>query len=254
MGKTQYTNIDNIAPHPGDIAVLSNENASAVVGLANSNSLVILGTWIDSPNPGFVGTVENDNVYVNCEVLPSLGDRLYLSAANKGQVTNTAPPNAYFVGSVLQIGQQIGAYYQIQTIFNKYGSPLATAVSPGTVPNYPILPADAPALSTKTHAPRTQSANADTPTLTDEDGVVWMTYAGASTVTLPQDSDLAFTVGRAVAYKCANAAGKITFAAGAGATLVVSRVGCASLIPQNPWGTAYKSAANTWELIGPFVG
>jgi hypothetical protein len=134
MGKIQYTNIDNIAPHPGDIAVLSNENASAVVGLANSNSLVILGTWIDSPNPGFVGTVENDNVYVNCEVLPSLGDRLYLSAANKGQVTNTAPPNAYFVGSVLQIGQQIGAYYQIQTIFNKYGSPLATAVSPGTMP------------------------------------------------------------------------------------------------------------------------
>jgi hypothetical protein len=81
-----------------------------------------------------------------------------------------------------------------------------------------------------------------------------MTYAGASTVTLPQDSSLAFVVGRSVVYKCANSAGKITFAAGTGATLVVARTGCASIIPQNPWGLAYKSAANTWELIGPFVG
>jgi hypothetical protein len=81
-----------------------------------------------------------------------------------------------------------------------------------------------------------------------------MTYAGASTVTLPQDSDLAYAVGRATAFKCANAAGKITFAAGTGATLVVARSGCASLIPQNPWGTVYKLSANTWELIGPFVG
>ena len=144
--------------------------------------------------------------------------------------------------------------FPLPSVIDPSQLPPATSVSPGSVPHYPILPADAPALSTKTHAPRTQSANADTPALTDEDGVVWMTYAGASTVTLPQDSDLAFTVGRAVAYKCANAAGKIAFAAGAGATLVVARVGCASLIPQNPWGTAYKSAANTWELIGPFVG
>ena len=81
-----------------------------------------------------------------------------------------------------------------------------------------------------------------------------MTYAGASTVTLPQDSDLNFSIGKEIPFKCANAAGKITFAAGSGATMNVARAGCASLIPQNPWGVAYKSAANTWELIGPFVG
>ena len=137
MAKLQYTNTDTAIPYPGDIAVLSTENASAIIGLANSNSLVILGTWIDNPNPGFVGTVEDDVVYVNCEVLPNLGDKLYLSAANKGKVTNIAPANAYFIGSVLQVGQQIGSYYQIKTVFNKYGSPLATPSSPGAAPHWP---------------------------------------------------------------------------------------------------------------------
>ena len=103
-------------------------------------------------------------------------------------------------------------------------------------------------------APSTQSGNTYTPALADQDRPVQMTYAGASAVTLPQDSDLAFPVGGSIPFKCANAAGKITFAAGAGAFMTVARVGCASLIPQNPWGTVYKSAANTWELIGPFVG
>ena len=103
-------------------------------------------------------------------------------------------------------------------------------------------------------APSTQSGNTYTPVLADQDRPVQMTYAGASAVTLPQDSDLAFPVGGVIPFKCANAAGKITFAAGSGATMTVARVGCASLIPQNPWGVIYKSAANTWELIGPFVG
>jgi len=102
--------------------------------------------------------------------------------------------------------------------------------------------------------PSTVNTNTYTPVLTDAFLPKWMTYAGASAVTLPQDSDLAFPIGSSISFKCANAAGKITFAAGSGATLVVARTGCASLIPQNPWGEVYKSAANTWELIGPFVG
>jgi hypothetical protein len=98
------------------------------------------------------------------------------------------------------------------------------------------------------------SNNTYTPVLADAFLVKAMTYAGASTVTLPQDSDLAFPVGSSITFKCANASGKVTFAAGTGATMTVARTGCASLIPQNPWGEVYKYAANTWELIGPFVG
>jgi hypothetical protein len=103
-------------------------------------------------------------------------------------------------------------------------------------------------------APSVVSTNTYTPVLTDAFLVKAMTYAGAVAVTLPQDSDLAFPVGSSITFKCANAAGKVTFAAGTGATMVVARAGCASLIPQNAWGEVYKYAANTWELIGPFVG
>jgi hypothetical protein len=103
-------------------------------------------------------------------------------------------------------------------------------------------------------APSVVSTNTYTPVLTDAFLVKAMTYAGAVAVTLPQDSDLAFPVGSSITFKCANANGKVTFAAGTGATMTVARAGCASLIPQNAWGEVYKYAANTWELIGPFVG
>ncbi len=103
-------------------------------------------------------------------------------------------------------------------------------------------------------APSVVSTNTYTPVLTDAFLVKAMTYAGPVAVTLPQDSDLDLPVGSSITFKCANAAGKVTFAAGTGATMTVARAGCASLIPQNAWGRVYKYAANTWELIGPFVG
>lgn len=103
-----------------------------------------------------------------------------------------------------------------------------------------------------TLAPANQTINAQTgttytPVLTDASKIVTLSNASAITVTLPQDSDVAFPTGSRIDF-IGIGAGLVTFAAGTGATLN----GTPSLVSRAQWSgvTAVKRAANTWVILG----
>lgn len=92
-----------------------------------------------------------------------------------------------------------------------------------------------------------QTGTTYTPALTDIGKLVTLSNTSPITVTLPQDSDVAFPVGSRVDFAGINT-GLVTFAAGSGATANATP----SLVTRARWSaaTAVKYAANTWLVVG----
>lgn len=88
-----------------------------------------------------------------------------------------------------------------------------------------------------------QTGTTYTPALTDQGDLVTLSNAAAITVTLPQDSAVAFPVGTWITF-VGIGAGAVTFAAGTGATVN----GLTLTAPQWSVVTAVKRAANTWVV------
>lgn len=92
-----------------------------------------------------------------------------------------------------------------------------------------------------------QTGTTYTPALTDVGALVTLSNTSAITVTLPQDSSVAFPVGSRVDFAGINT-GLVTFAAGSGATVNSTP----SLVTRARYSTvtAVKYAANTWLVVG----
>ena len=88
------------------------------------------------------------------------------------------------------------------------------------------------------------------PVLTDGGRVVTRSRATAQTLTLPQDSAVAFPVGTQIAV-IQTGAGALTFQAGAGATMNKSATYASGVAAgQYARVVATKVAANTWNVSG----
>jgi hypothetical protein len=94
----------------------------------------------------------------------------------------------------------------------------------------------------------TDSTTTRTPGLTDASAYILCTHGTGITVTLPQDSDVAFPVGTTIYFE-RNGAGTLTFAAGAGAT-VNSKDGTLTCGDRYTTVASVKIAADIWTLIG----
>jgi len=94
----------------------------------------------------------------------------------------------------------------------------------------------------------TDSSTTRTPGLTDASAYILTTHGTGITVTLPQDSDVAFPVGTVIYFE-RNGSGTLTFAAGAGAT-VNSKGGTLTCGDRYTTVAAVKIAADIWTLIG----
>jgi|TARA_R110001599_G_scaffold112454_8_gene277165 hypothetical protein len=94
----------------------------------------------------------------------------------------------------------------------------------------------------------TDSGTTRTPGLTDASAYILCTHGSGMTVTLPQDSAVAFPVGTNIIFE-RNGAGTLTFAAGSGAT-VRSKGGTLTCADQYTTVAAVKQAANTWTIFG----
>ncbi|WP_353809172.1 hypothetical protein [Agromyces sp. SYSU T00194] len=92
-----------------------------------------------------------------------------------------------------------------------------------------------------------QTGTTYTPVLSDRGKLVTLSNAGAITVTLPQDSSLAFPVGGRIDFAVLDT-GMATFSAGTGAT--VNGTPSAVTRAQYSAVTAIKIAANTWLIVG----
>ena len=95
-----------------------------------------------------------------------------------------------------------------------------------------------------------QTGTTYTPVLSDEGKLVTLTNAAAITVTLPQDSDLAFPIGARTDYVVLGE-GMVTFVAGTGATIKVADTAVSR--KTNSSMTAVKIAADTWLVVGDLV-
>jgi hypothetical protein len=84
--------------------------------------------------------------------------------------------------------------------------------------------------------------------LTDVGKTVLRTRATAQTVTLPQDSAVAFPIGSTIAI-IATGAGALTMQAGAGATMQ-KRAGPGAVATKDGRVVCTKVAANTWNVAG----
>ncbi len=94
----------------------------------------------------------------------------------------------------------------------------------------------------------TDSTTTRTPALTDAGAYILTTHGTGITVTLPQDSAVAFPVGTTIYFE-RNGAGTLTFAAGTGAT-VNSKDATLTCGDRYTTVAAVKIAADTWTLIG----
>jgi hypothetical protein len=94
----------------------------------------------------------------------------------------------------------------------------------------------------------TDSTTTRTPSLTDAGAYILTTHGTGITVTLPQDSDVAFPVGTTIYFE-RNGAGTLTFAAGTGAT-VNSKDATLTCGDRYTTVASVKIAADTWTLIG----
>jgi hypothetical protein len=94
----------------------------------------------------------------------------------------------------------------------------------------------------------TDSTTTRTPGLTDAGAYILTTHGTGITVTLPQDSDVAFPVGTTIYFE-RNGAGTLTFAAGTGAT-VNSKDATLTCGDRYTTVASVKIAADTWTLIG----
>lgn len=98
-----------------------------------------------------------------------------------------------------------------------------------------------------TQAINAQTGTTYTPLVTDENKLVTLSNTSAITVTLPQDSDLTFAVGKRIDFLVINT-GMATFQAGSGATVQATP----SAVTRARWSavTALKLSSNTWVVIG----
>ena len=94
----------------------------------------------------------------------------------------------------------------------------------------------------------TDSGTTRTPALTDASAYILCTHGTGMTVTLPQDSAVAFPTGSHIIFE-RNGAGTLTFAAGTGAT-VNSKGGTLTCADRYTTIACVKIAANTWTIIG----
>jgi phage baseplate assembly protein gpV len=94
----------------------------------------------------------------------------------------------------------------------------------------------------------TDSGTTRTPALTDAGAYILCTHGSGMTITLPQDSAVAFPIGSHIIFE-RNGAGTLTFAAGTGAT-VRSKGGTLTCADQYTTIAAVKQAANTWTIFG----
>ncbi len=94
----------------------------------------------------------------------------------------------------------------------------------------------------------TDSGTTRTPALTDASAYILCTHGTGMTVTLPQDSAVAFPTGSQIVFE-RNGAGTLTFAAGTGAT-VNSKGGTLTCADRYTTVAAVKIAADTWTIFG----
>ncbi len=94
----------------------------------------------------------------------------------------------------------------------------------------------------------TDSTTTRTPALTDASAYILTTHGTGITVTLPQDSAVAFPTGSQIIFE-RNGAGTLTFAAGTGAT-VNSKGGTLTCADRYTTVAAVKIAADTWTIFG----
>jgi len=94
----------------------------------------------------------------------------------------------------------------------------------------------------------TDSTTTRTPALTDAGTYILTTHGTGITVTLPQDSAVAFVTGSSIIFE-RNGAGTLTFAAGTGAT-VNSKGGTLTCADRYTTIAATKIAADTWTIFG----
>jgi hypothetical protein len=94
----------------------------------------------------------------------------------------------------------------------------------------------------------TDSTTTRTPALADASAYILCTHGSGMTITLPQDSAVAFPTGTNIIFE-RNGAGTLTFAAGTGAT-VRSKGGTLTCADQYTTVAAVKQAANTWTIFG----
>lgn len=94
----------------------------------------------------------------------------------------------------------------------------------------------------------TDSTTTRAPALTDASAYILCTHGSGMTVTLPQDSVVAFPTGSHIVFE-RNGAGTLTFAAGTGAT-VNSKGGTLTCADRYTTIAAVKIAADTWTIFG----
>ena len=94
----------------------------------------------------------------------------------------------------------------------------------------------------------TDATTTRTPALTDASAYILTTHGTGITVTLPQDSAVAFATGTQIIFE-RNGAGTMTFAAGTGAT-VNSKGGTLTCADRYTTVAAVKIAADTWTIFG----
>lgn len=94
----------------------------------------------------------------------------------------------------------------------------------------------------------TDTGTTRTPALTDASAYILCTHGSGMTVTLPQDSAVAFPTGSQIVFE-RNGAGTLTFAAGTGAT-VNSKDSTLTCATRYTTIAAVKIAANTWTIFG----
>ena len=94
----------------------------------------------------------------------------------------------------------------------------------------------------------TDSGTTRAPGLTDASAYILCTHGSGMTVTLPQDSVVAFPTGSNIIFE-RNGAGTLTFAAGTGAT-VNSKGGDLTCADRYTTIAAVKIAADTWTIFG----
>lgn len=96
----------------------------------------------------------------------------------------------------------------------------------------------------------TESTTSRTLNLTDANDYIRCTNSGATTITIPLNSSVAFPVGTQIDVFQAGA-GQVAFAAGAGVT--INKAEGLKISAQNKAASLKKVATNEWDLIGALV-
>lgn len=159
-----------------------------------------------------------------------------------GRSANTAGVPADIIGTDGQVARVSGTTFGFGTI-------VAAGIASDAVTTAKILDGNVTVAKTAVLSFNAQTGTTFTPAVTDLDNVVTLSNAAAITVTLPQDSDVAYPIGRSFVAMWLGA-GQPTFAAGTGATVNASG-GLLAINAQYDMVSVLKRAANTWVIAGP---